>query len=611
MVWNKNRKKRKLIVWLGNALNKFLELRTLVHGFHFVYTRNVSRTLFALCGFLSIATLTIEYGFYYNREWANYIFFINSFAINYLLLYEIFGLVFTTENYINYIKNHKPEIAVVGLVLLQKFFEQDIVNYLHLGEFGTKDTALLFLSINQIFLVFSNLARLVRNTRIYNLKKLNPSLIFFFSFTSIGLLGTALLCLPKSQKIDLRIIDVIFTVVSATCVTGLSTISIFDSFTTMGQVIVLILIQVGGLGLITLTTFFSIFLAGQASVNDKLLMKDLLSEEAIGRVKKIIRHIAIQTLIIEAAGAQLLYTYLPEKANLFGMNKIFFSIFHSISAFCNAGFSLFPNGLAEEFFIDGKIYLISIMILITFGGLGFPVVSEISKKIFTAESNHIRLSVSTKLVITVSIAFFFLGAIAYYVLEANYTLKNLTGFEKVFHSIFYSVTARTAGFNTLDIAGMGVPMVFFSFLLMWVGASPNSTGGGIKTSTFAVSALHIVDLVRGRNRLDIFNRTISPASISRASATIVLSLFIIFMAIFSMVLVEPFPFLDICYEVVSAFGTVGLTRGITPKLSDLSKIVISIVMFMGRVGILTILVAFAPKSKAYNYSYPVEYVVVG
>ena len=611
MLWNKNRKKREALVWLHQIVAKLIEIKTLIHGFHFIYTRNVSRALFALCGLLSISTLTIEYGFYYSREWGNYIWIVNSFAINYLLLYEIIGFIFTTEEYPVYIKNHKPELVVVALVLLQKIFEQDIVNYLHLGEFGTKDTALLFLSINQIFLIFSNMARLVRNTRIYNLKKLNPSRIFFFSFASIGIIGTLLLSLPKSQKVDLRLIDIIFTVVSATCVTGLSTINIFDSFTTMGQVIVLFLIQVGGLGLITLTTFFSIFLAGQASVNDKLLMKDLLSEEAIGRVKKIIRHIAIQTLIIEAVGAQLLYNYLPNQAKLNGMEKIFFSIFHSISAFCNAGFSLFPNGLAETFFIEGKIYLTTIMVLIIFGGLGFPVVSEISKKIFTPDASHIKLSVSTKLVIIVSILFFFLGAIAYYFLETNYTLKNLPWSERIFHSIFYSVTSRTAGFNTLDIAKMGVPMVFFSFLLMWIGASPNSTGGGIKTSTFAVSALHIVDLVRGRNRLDIFNRTISPASISRASATIVLSLFIIFIAIFSMILVEPFPFLDICYEVVSAFGTVGLTRGITPSLSDLSKIVISVVMFMGRVGILTILVAFAPKTKAYNYSYPVEYVVVG
>ncbi len=293
------------------------------------------------------------------------------------------------------------------------------------------------------------------------------------------------------------------------------------------------------------------------------------------------------------------------------IDALWLGIFHSISAFNNAGFSLFPNGLAESFFDGGKLYLIVIMLLITFGGLGFPVVGEIAKNLFTPENVNVRLSVFSKLVIIISFSFFIIGATSYYFLEENYTLKGLPLSEKIFHSIFYSITTRTAGFNTLAISDMGTPMVFFSFLLMWVGASPNSTGGGIKTSTFAVSFLHIFDLVKGRNRLDIFNRTISPASISRASATIVLSLFVIFIAIFSMVVVESFPFLDICFEVVSAFGTVGLTRGITPNLSDSSKIVISIVMFMGRVGVLTILIAFSPKSKVVNYRYPVEYVVVG
>ncbi|HNC01205.1 MAG TPA: potassium transporter TrkG [Leptospiraceae bacterium] len=464
MFENRNRDKRKLIVLLYRIKNKFLDTRNSIHRFHYTYTRNITRGIFALCGFLSIATLTIEYGFGYNPKWGSTIWLINYLAIQYLLAYEILGLVFTTDQYKNYIKNHKPEIIIVSLVLLQKIFEQDIIYYLKLGEFGTNDTALLFLSINQIFLVFSNLARLVRNTRLYNLKKLNPSLIFFFSFASIGLIGTLLLSLPKAQKIEgsLRLIDIIFTVVSATCVTGLSTINIFDSFTTMGQVIILILIQVGGLGLITLTTFFSIFLAGQASVNDKLLMKDLLSEEAIGRVKRIIRQIAIQTLIIEAVGAELLYTYLPEDADLKGGNKIFFSIFHSVSAFCNAGFSLFTNGLAENFFLHGKIYLVVIMVLITFGGLGFPVVSEVSKKLFTPDSSHIRLSVSSKLVMVVSFLLFLSGTLAYYFLESKHTLKELDQFDRVFHSIFYSITCRTAGFNTLDIGRMGVPMVFFS-----------------------------------------------------------------------------------------------------------------------------------------------------
>jgi Trk-type K+ transport system membrane component len=302
---------------------------------------------------------------------------------------------------------------------------------------------------------------------------------------------------------------------------------------------------------------------------------------------------------------------LPKDSNLSFFERVFSSLFHSISAFCNAGFSLFPNGLAETYFKSAKVYLVIIMILITLGGMGFPVVTEISKKIFSVDTRLVKLSILSKFVLLISFIFLLMGSIAYFILEQKYSLKNLTLFNQIFHSVFYSVTTRTAGFNTLSISSMGVPMVFVSFLLMWVGASPNSTGGGIKTSTFAVSILSILGMIKGKDRLEIFKREISPSSVTRASATIVLSLFVIFIAIFSIVLVESFSFLDICYEVVSAYGTVGLTRGITPLLSTPSKIVIAIVMFMGRVGVLTILIAFTPKSKDYKHRYPMEYVVVG
>ncbi len=582
--------------------------KSIVRNFHYTYTRIYFRNIYGLFGMISIVTLTLEFGFYYPKDWTFFIKTINVLIIDYILAYEIISLLLTNETLIDYTKKHKAEIIIVALVLLQKFFEKDIINYLQLGEFGTDDTALIFLSINQIFLIFSNLARLVRGTRIYNLQKLNPSLVFFLSFASISVIGTLLLLLPKAHKVELNLIDIFFTVISATCVTGLSTIDIFSSFTFMGQFIIMLLIQVGGLGLITLTTFFSIFLAGQASVNDKLLMKDLLSEEAIGKVGKIIRQITIQTFLIESLGAIFLFYLLPDDIHLTMGDKVFFSIFHSVSSFCNAGFSLFQDNFMN---IKDKGYLSVIMILISFGGLGFPVVSEVFKKIFITEKTKIRLSILSKLVLIVSLLFLFFGTLSYFILEQNYSLKNLSFTDKLFHSLFYSVSTRTAGFNTLDINSMNTPMVFFSFLLMWVGASPNSTGGGIKTSTFAVSFLNIVDIVRGRNKLEIFKREISPSSISRASTTIVLSLFVIFIAIFSIVVFEPFPFLDICYEVVSAFGTVGLSRGLTSKLSDPSKIVIAIVMFMGRVGVLTILIAFAPKTKSYKHEYPMEYVVVG
>lgn len=602
------RKYRQVLVLFLKVLERLQEFRYNLTNLHLSYTKKHLRIIYVIFGLISCISLTIEFGFYYPKDWANSIRLINNTVINFLLFYELISLICNHETLFTYVLKHKLEMIILILVILQKLFEREIIQILNLGEFGADDTVLIFLSINQFFLLFSNLAKLFRNTRIYNLKKLNPSLVFFLSFLSISIIGTALLFLPKAHKVDLKFVDVFFTVISATCVTGLSTIDIFQSFTYFGLGIILFLIQIGGLGLITLTTFFSIFLTGRASVNDTMVMKDLLSEEALGKVGSIIKSITIQTFFIELFGAILLYYFFPDEINITNKDKIFFSIFHAISAFCNAGFSLFPNNLMG---IKNNFFLTVIMLLITFGGFSFPVVNEIYKKIFTSSKTNFKFSIFSKLVIITSLVLIISGAISYFILEKNFTLKNLSLGDKIFHSIFYSISLRTAGFNTLSISEMGIPMVFFSFLFMWIGASPNSTGGGIKTSTFAVSLLHILDIVKGRERLEIFNRQISVASVSRAQTTIVLSLFVIFICIFGLTLTENFSFIDIAYESVSAFGTVGLSRGITGSLSDSGKYILSIVMFMGRVGILTILIALTPKSKSFKHSYPTEYVVVG
>ncbi len=602
------RKYRQILVFFLKALENLKDFRYNLTNLNLNYTKKHFRMIYVIFGLISFISLTIEFGFYYPKDWSNTIRLINNIVINFLLFYELISLILTHENFFTYILKHKIEMIILILVILQKLFEKKIVQILNLGEFGADDTALIFLSINQFFLIFSNFAKLSRNTRIYNFKKLNPSLVFFLSFLSISIIGTALLFLPKAHKIDLKFTDVFFTVISATCVTGLSTIDVFQSFTYFGLGIILFLIQVGGLGLITLTTFFSIFLTGRVSVNDTMVMKDLLSEEALGKVGSIIKSITIQTFFIEFFGAVLLYYFFPEEMNFSNKDKIFFSIFHSISAFCNAGFSLFSNNLMG---IENKFFLSVIMILITFGGFSFPVVNEIYKKVFTSSKTNFKFSIFSKLVIISSLVLILTGAFSYFFLEKNFTLKNLSFEDKIFHSFFYSISLRTAGFNTLSVSEMGIPMVFSSFLFMWIGASPNSTGGGIKTSTFAVSILHILDIVHGRERLEIFNRQISMASVSRAQATIVLSLFVIFICIFGLTLTENFSFIDIAYESVSAFGTVGLSRGITGSLSDYGKYILCIVMFMGRVGILTILIALTPKSKSFKHAYPTEYVVVG
>jgi trk system potassium uptake protein TrkH len=599
--------KQKFLQSLKFLEDRFEEVKEIYHE----YIYEIAKFIFKVCGFISLISLTLEIGFNYPSTWSTYIRILNQTLIYYLLVYELISLLFTKSTYKEFIVTHKPEVIIVIIILIQKIFEKKILSYFQYLNYGADQAALSFLAIAQIFFIFSNIISFLRSRRIYTSKKLNPSLMFFLSFAGIILLGFLLLSLPKAHRVDLPAVDILFTVISATCVTGLSTVDVGTSFTFTGHIIILFLIQVGGLGLITLTTFFAIFLAGQASVNDRLMMKDLLSEDALGRVKQLIGEITYQTFIIESIGSILLFLSFPENSGLRVEQKIFYSIFHSISAFCNAGFSLFSKNLGEDFLRNDKFFISSIMFLVLFGGIGFNVISQIQSKLLRWGNTTIKLTVSTKLSLITSATLLVIGTLGYLVLEQKFTLSNFSFLDQVFQSLFYSVSTRTAGFNILDLSKMGNPVVFFSLFLMWVGASPNSTGGGIKTTTFALAFLQILNFVRGKSRLEVYHRTIAEVSVYRASATIVLSLFVIFGSIFSLLLVETLPFLDICYEVVSAYGTVGLSRGITGYLSPSSKITICITMFMGRVGVLTTLIALIPKKSSIGIRYPNEYVIVG
>jgi len=581
-----------------------------IRKFYLEYFRFLGRITYTAIGLISIAILILEYGFYYPEEWKPAVKLIVYSMVCFFLFYEIVGFLFCTSPW-EYLKSHKLEFVIVLLLLFENFYEEDIILYLRQFHLTGYDATLFFLSTNQILFIFANLAHFFRLSRFYDAKNINPSFVFVASFAAIIFFGTVFLHFPKATYKPIPTIDLVFTTVSATCVTGLSTISIADSFTLTGKIIILFLIQIGGLGLMTLTSFFSMFLAGQASVTDKLLLKDLFSEEALGKVKGLLKQIAYQTFFIELVGAILLYFSFPKSYPMLESNKIFFAIFHSISAFCNAGFSLLPAGLADPGFIQTQSFLSTIMLLIVLGGLGFPVLSQIHRRLTHPKDVYFRWSISSKLVFITTSVLLLLGTVTYFILEKDLTLKSLSTTDRIFHSLFYSVTTRTAGFNTLDLAKMGIPITFFSLFLMWVGASPVSTGGGIKTTTLAISVFNIINQIRGKTDLEVYHRSIAPSSIHRAGATIVLSLFVIFMAIFGLVIFESFSFLDISYEVVSAFGTVGLTRGITPLLSVYSKIILCIVMFVGRVGILTLLVALSKKAISFSYKYPVEYVVVG
>jgi len=456
-------------------------------------------------------------------------------------------------------------------------------------------------------------------------KKINPAFLFVVSFFTLIMAGTLLLLMPRATHSGIGLTNAIFTSTSAVCVTGLTVVDTGTYFTRFGQTIILILIQLGGLGIMTFTSFFVFFFKGGASYQSIILIGNLTSEGKIARVFNTLLKILIFTISFEAAGMVLIYFSLGESAAMFTGNRLFFSVFHAISAFCNAGFSTLSQSFFDiNFRFNYTLHLV-IALLFIIGGLGFPVIINlysylkhlvINKMIKPGRKRkpvylaHI-INLNTRIVVLTSLLLTGAGTIAFLLLEYNHTLSEHHGIGKLAAAFFSAVTPRTAGFNTVNTGNLQFPTLVMVIMLMWIGASPASTGGGIKTSTFALSALNALSLIRGRSRVEFFRREIPGSSLNRASAFVILSLMVIGLTVFVLLLSDPQKaFSDIVFEVVSAFSTVGLSRGITGDLSVPGKYMIIVTMFTGRVGTLTLLVAFFRKLKSMKYRYPSEEILI-
>ena len=583
--------------------------------------------IFAVAGVLSVCLLILEFGFHDPGAIVPARATIRTTLIYFLLGYEILSLIFTpgAQNFRGYLRAHLIQLAVVVLVCLLLIFREQLLRWILASgvvpeleldpEHASERAALLFLSVGQIILFVGSLVHLLRRPQFSQVRGLNPSLIFVGSFIVVIAAGFLLLSLPTMQRSAVPWVDVLFIVVSAVCVTGLASVSITESFSQGGLILIMILIQIGGLGIMTLTSFFAFFLTGRASVTARVLLRDLLSEEGLGRVKQIVRNIAVLTFTVEGVGAVFLFLSMPPELYTSVSERIFAAAFHAVSAFCNAGFSIHAESLALfETTALGRLYVGGHMALIVLGGLGFPVIVQLLEWMSIRRwrrRKRVRLTVTTRLVLLVNAILLVTATIAYLWFERDATLSNFAWADRLWHSVFFAVTMRTAGFNTLPVAEMGLSMTFLAFLFMWIGASPLSTGGGIKTTTAAISFMHIASQITGKNRVELFRKTISEQSVGRAFATIVLSLMIIFLGIFLLLSTEDFEFIDVAFETVSAFGTVGLSRGITADLSVAGKLILCAIMLCGRVGVLTVLIALTRRAKSVAYSYPSEYVVVG
>lgn len=444
-------------------------------------------------------------------------------------------------------------------------------------------------------------------TKIYERIVKNVPLFLGMSFLVVILIGATLLSLPIAS-VDgnsVGFINAFFTASSATAVTGLVVANTATQWTMFGKVVIITLIQIGGLGTITLFSIATVLLGKKVSLQQRLLVKEQLNITSMSGIVKWVIYVTKITFLIEFIGALLLsFSLIPKYGFKTG---VWYSIFHAISAFCNAGFDLFGDSIVSY---SGDIYINMIICgLVIMGGLGFLVYMDIYNS-----KNFRNLKMHSKVVISVSALLLIIGTVATLLIEYNNSLSiGDFGFgHKVLASFFQSTVTRTAGFNSIDIGQVHDATAIIYILLMFIGGSPASTAGGLKTTTFAVMVFSTIGMVRGEHDIVIFNRKIDKEVILRALAITIVCISLVVIVTMAIAIVEHdrFDSLDILFETVSAFGTVGMSRGITPHLSDISKIILGFTMFIGRVGPTTIAVGLM-KTKPSSIKYASGKILVG
>ncbi|MBX7152332.1 hypothetical protein K1X84_11860 [bacterium] len=635
------------------------------------------KILFSI-GLIVVSFLILEYGFFIPDSWSQIIDGITRIVIWFFVVHYILKLIVATLltfsfRTVVFLKRHFKakwfQLFLALAILTQNaiyfnwfgipYFETllNTVNY----RFYTE----MYIAVTQLSIVMGFLADFLRYSSRLAALKFHPSQSFVLSFLILILVGAVFLMMPKAvvHGKNLQWIDALFTATSALCVTGLTVVDTGTYFTVMGQTVILVLVQLGGLGFIAFATFFAMFFGDGVSFKERIMLKDVLNEASFDEAVKTLKQIFVITLAFELAGAVVLYWqwYGWKVSSLAEMEQqIFYAVFHSVSAFCNAGFALWPDSLMRnELQWTGKAV---IMVLIVVGGLGFSVLRNMTSYMFdkllgrfiarlyllktmatnavktfirrnsdepaanpnpeTTQYSAIRnilehyrkeLSMQSKFVLTISGLLIIGGTLLVAVFEWNNVLDGFSFHEKIFHAVFQAVTTRTAGFNTIDIAALTLPVALVMIFLMFVGASPGSTGGGIKTTTFGIMLVSSFGNLRGQDRVVVFGKLIPSSNIVRALMVITFSVICIFIAVFTLSITEAgLPIFDLVFETVSAFATVGLTRGITPHLSEVGKLVIILCMFIGRVGTLSIALAVsASQPQNAKTDFPEESVMIG
>ncbi|WP_379152169.1 TrkH family potassium uptake protein [Paenibacillus sp. sgz5001063] len=440
-------------------------------------------------------------------------------------------------------------------------------------------------------------------------QKLTPPKILSLGFMLLISIGTIFLCLPAASTGErISLIDALFMTTSATCVTGLAVIDTGTELTVFGQIVLLVLFQCGGLGFVTMATLITLVLNKRISLKERLLLQESMNQNSIQGIVRLIQRVLLYSLIIQLCGA-ILFTIRFNSDMNFG-KAIYYGIFHSISIFNNAGFDLFGDihgpfsGLTR--YAEDPIVNMTSMVLIFLGGVGFIVLSDV-----VDYPHRRRLTLHSKVVLSTSVILILGGAMVFFWLELNNTLKPLHPGGKIMASFLQAITPRSGGVTTIEIPLLLESTQFLMILLMFIGAAPGSTGGGIKITTFALLVSTAYAKIRGKDEIVMFRLRISKENVYRAITMSLLSLILVVSATMLLSVTESADFLTVLFEAVSAFGTSGITMGLTPELTTIGKLAVIILMFVGRTGPLTLAYALKPKGSKDLYRYPEGNITLG
>lgn len=580
----------------------------------------INKVISIVCAVFSLCLITYQFGFPHNsiflaflRDTLDFIF--ATFALTYFV-----RVIYSLDS-IKYIRGTWWEFIIMLMIILtglnHAFFDKQIISdtfeFLGLPKYGK-----LYHLIVSSFLFYLLLLEFVKLSDFLNNVAVKPALTFILSFLLLFGIGTGLLMLPElsTQIGSCSFFNAFFTSVSASCVTGLSIVDISTFYTLKGQIVIMFLMQLGGIGIVSFTTFFALFLKKGVGIRHQLILQDVLSTDSLFNTKYLLRQIVTITLIMEFIASVLIYFSWGGAIEFPSvLHKIYYSVFHAISAFCNGGFSLFSNSLYEAPIRLSYLLHITIGITIFFGSIGFSSIQDI----FSISNLRKRLArpwidwkMSTKISVYTSIALVALGMILFMITEFYNVLYNKSNFEILIISFFQSVTTRTAGFNSIDFSQLSNATLVFMTFLMFIGASSGSTGGGIKTSTFLLISMTSVATIKGKQKVHLWNRSISPELMSKAFAIFVFATIYNLTMIFILSITDyRIDIINLVFEQVSAFSTTGLSTGITSSMSTGGQSILILSMFIGRVGTLSLLLALSGKKSTENYSYPKAHLFIG